>query len=272
MEKKLLFLDLDGTLLNDKKEITPGNRAALEQALEKGHGVVIATGRPLQGAVDQARTLGLDQPGCYLIAYNGTVIFDWKTRQELFRRDLDPETVYAVFDRAKEQRIHIQTYDARDVLVEKLCDDENIRRYCRETNTTFRVLEDIRTGLQIRPVKMLMSDYESKESLLEMEDWIRSHMADRADCFFSCETYLEVVPRGINKGEAVKLLCAALEVPLHNAVAVGDAANDIPMIAAAGVGVAMANGTDAVKAVADYVTVRDNNLDGVAEVVERFFL
>ena len=52
MEKKLLFLDLDGTLLNDKKEITPGNRAALEQALRKGHGVVIATGRPLQGAVD----------------------------------------------------------------------------------------------------------------------------------------------------------------------------------------------------------------------------
>lgn len=272
MEKKLLFLDLDGTLLNDKKEITPGNRAALEQALRKGHGVVIATGRPLQGAVDQAKALGLDQPGCYLIAYNGAVIFDWKTRQELFRRDLDPETVYAVFDRANEQKIHIQTYDARDVLVEKLCDDENIRRYCRETNTTFRVLEDIRTGLQIRPVKMLMSDFESKSALLEMESWMHEHMADRADCFFSCETYLEVVPKGMNKGEAVKLLCAALEVPLKNAVAVGDAANDIPMIAAAGVGVAMANGTDAVKAVADYITVRDNNRDGVAEVVERFFL
>ena len=200
------------------------------------------------------------------------MIFDWKTRQELFRRDLDPETVYAVFDRANEQKIHIQTYDARDVLVEKLCDDENIRRYCRETNTTFRVLEDIRTGLQIRPVKMLMSDFESKSALLEMESWMHEHMADRADCFFSCETYLEVVPKGMNKGEAVKLLCAALEVPLKNAVGVGDAANDIPMIAAAGVGVAMANGTDAVKAVADYITVRDNNRDGVAEVVERFFL
>ena len=272
MEKKLLFLDLDGTLLNDRKEITPGNRAALEQALEKGHGVVIATGRPLQGAVDQARALGLDKPGCYLIAYNGAVIFDWNTKEELFRRDLDPETVFAVFDRANEQKIHIQTYDARDVLVERLCDDDNIRRYCRETNTTFRVLPDIRTGLTVRPVKLLMSDFESKESLVEMEKWMHTHMGEKADCFFSCETYLEVVPKGMNKGEAVKMLCGLLEVPLKNAVAVGDAANDIPMILSAGVGVAMANGTEEVKAAADYITLRDNNREGVAEVVERFLL
>lgn len=272
MEKKLLFLDLDGTLLDDRKQITPGNREALEKALNKGHGVVIATGRPLQGAVEQARVLGLDQPGCYLIAYNGAVIFDWNTEKELFRRDLDPETVYRVFDRAKKQKIHIQTYDAQSVLVEKLCDDENIRRYCRETNTKFRVMEDVRKDLQERPVKMLMSDYESKAPLLEMEQWMKENMGTEADCFFSCETYLEVVPLGMNKGEAVKMLCALLEVPIENAVAVGDAANDIPMIRAAGLGVAMANGTEEVKAAADYVTHLDNNRDGVAEVVNVFLL
>ena len=70
MKKRMLFMDLDGTLLNDAKQITQGNRDALNQALERGHGVIITTGRPLKSALAQAKRLGLDKPGCYTIAYN----------------------------------------------------------------------------------------------------------------------------------------------------------------------------------------------------------
>ena len=75
-EKKALFLDLDGTLLNDKKEITPGNYHAIRQALGEGHKIIIATGRPLASAIKQAERLGLTEKGCYVISFNGGVIFD----------------------------------------------------------------------------------------------------------------------------------------------------------------------------------------------------
>ena len=76
MNSKIFFTDLDGTLLNDKKEITPGNRAAISEALSAGHKIVIATGRPLASARIQAERLGLTGEGCYAITYNGGLIYD----------------------------------------------------------------------------------------------------------------------------------------------------------------------------------------------------
>lgn len=271
MEKRMLFLDLDGTLLNDAKQITEGNRAALDQALERGHGVIITTGRPLKSAMDQAHKLGMDRPGCYLIAYNGAVVYDWAQKKQVFTRTLPKETVYRVFDLVNSRGEHIQTYDTWEVLVETRCDDAAVRRYCQLIDMRFKVIEDVRKDLKEEPVKCLVINYQEQAGILKIQAWIREHMAQEVDCFFSCDQYLEVVPRGMSKGEAVKMLCKMLNVQIANAVAVGDAANDLSMIEAAGIGVAMANGTDEVKAVADYVTTLDNNHDGIAEVVERFF-
>ena len=270
MKKRILFMDLDGTLLDDAKQITDGNRIALDGALERGHDVVITTGRPLSSALTQAHNLGLDRPGCYLIAYNGAVIYDWAKNAQIFKRALTYEAVYRVFDKANAMGLHIQTYDTWKVLVERRCDDEAVRRYCGKILMEFQVIGDVRTDLTEEPVKCLVIDYDQMAGLLEIQDWIRANMAQEVDCFFSCDQYLEVVPKGMSKGEAVKMLCATLGVETGNAVAVGDAANDLSMIEAAGIGVAMANATDQVKAIADYVTTRDNNHDGIAEVVERF--
>lgn len=271
MEKRMLFMDLDGTLLNDQKQISPGNRQALEEALGRGHGVIITTGRPLKSAMDQARKLGLDKPGCYLIAYNGAVIYDWETQEQMFSRTLEIPAVLRVFDHVNPKGIHIQTYDTWNVLVEKRCDDAAVRRYCSLINMEFRVIEDVRTDLTEKPVKTLVIDYEDQTELLKVEAWLKAEMSGEVDCFFSCDQYLEVVPKGMSKGEAVKMLCAMMDVPVENAVAVGDAANDLSMIETAGIGVAMANGTEEVKAIANYITKCDNNHDGIAEVVERFF-
>ena len=270
MDKRLLFLDLDGTLLNDAKEITPGNRMALERTLQRGHGVIITTGRPLKSALEQARRLGLDKPGCYVIAYNGAMVYDWSKQDKVFARALDMGAVVRVFEQANRLGEHIQTYDSFDVLVEPQGDDEAVRRYCKMVSMTYRVINDVHTDLQEAPVKCLVINYEKKDGLLQMQSWIRENLPEM-DCFFSCEQFLEVVPKGMNKGEAVKMLCGLLGVGIENAVAAGDAANDLAMLKAAGIGAAMINGTDEVKAVADYITTRDNNHDGVAEIADKFF-
>lgn len=264
-------MDLDGTLLNDEKQITGGNRAALDKLLERGHGAIITTGRPLKSAMDQARKLQLDRPGCYLIAYNGAVIYDWTQEKQIFCRTLSRNVVERVVALANERGEHVQTYDTWKVLVEKGCDDAAVRRYCSLIGMEFRVIGNVRTDLTEDPVKCLVINYDVKAGLLKIRDWIRTHMAEEVDCFFSCDQYLEVVPKGMSKGEAVKMLSRMMAVDIAETVSVGDAANDLSMIEAAGVGVAMANATDEVKAIADYVTTLDNNHDGIAEVVERFF-
>ena len=270
MEKKLLFLDLDGTLLNDQKQITSGNRIALEQALNNGHGVIITTGRPLRSAMAQARQLGLDRPGCHLIAYNGAVIYDWSLEQQIYRRTFPVELVCRVFEEINGRNLHIQTYDTWNVLVEQRCEDAALRTYCGRTEMPWKVIGSIHRDLQEAPVKMLLIELENPKPLLDVADWVQKNLAGEADCFFSCDEYLEIVPSGINKGEAVRMLCHLTGVPLEQAVAVGDAANDLPMIRTAGVGVAMANATEEVRRAADYITTNDNNHDGIAEVVKHF--
>lgn len=271
MKKRLLFMDLDGTLLNDEKKITEGNRAALNDLLERGHGAIITTGRPLKSAMDQAHLLGMDRPGCYLIAYNGAVIYDWSQEKQIFTRSLPYSTVQRVVELANARGEHVQTYDSWKVVVERRCDDAAVRRYCQLIGMEYSVIEDVHTDLKEEPVKCLVINYEQKSGLVKIQEWIRENMREEVDCFFSCDQYLEVVPKGMSKGEAVKMLSRMMGVEIADAVSVGDAANDLSMIEAAGIGVAMANATAEVKAVADYITVKDNNHDGIAEVVERFF-
>ena len=271
MKRRLLFLDLDGTLLNDEKQITPGNRQALEKALQDGHGVIITTGRPLRSAMEQARNLGLDQPGCFFIAYNGALIYDWAKNAQVYKRSLPVQTVIRLFRQAEKMGVHIQTYDTWDVLVEPRCDDTEVRRYCQLIRMDFKVMENVETALQEEPVKCLAINFDRKDGLLAFQAWIRENMAEEVDCFFSCDQYMEIVPKGMSKGDAVKRLCRMLQVDIADAVAAGDAANDLTMIRTAGIGVAMANATEEVKAAAQYITKRDNNHDGIAEVVEQFF-
>ena len=269
MEKHLLFLDLDGTLLNDAKEITPGNRSALDAALRRGHGVIITTGRPLKSAMAHARKLRLDKPGCYLASYNGAVIYDWAKNEQVYNRTLSYDIVNRIFDYVNSTGIHVQTYDTWDVLVEPRCDNATVRRYCDGT-IGFRVIGDVHTDLTEEPVKILIIDFDNKSALEEIQTWIRSNLGDVTECCFSSDAYLEVMPKGICKGEAVKMLCGILGVPVKHSVAVGDEANDLSMIQEAGIGVAMCNGIEAAKAAADYITRNDNNHDGVAEVIETF--
>lgn len=271
MNQKIIFLDLDGTLLNDQKDVTPGNRAAVDRALAAGHKVVIATGRPLVSAVEQAERLDLTTPGCYLIAYNGGILYDMGRREVLFQQTVPLDLVRQVFAEANRRGIHIQTYDDRDVLVEPRCDDYAVRRYCNIIHMEYQVIPGVEAVTE-EPVKLLLIDLERRAPLENFRDWVIDWSGGALDSFFSSPYYLEVVRKGLNKGSAIRQMCELLGIPIENSVAVGDADNDLPMLRAAHVGAAMANATAEVKAAGNYVTRRDNNHDGVAEVIERFLL
>ena len=123
------------------------------------------------------------------------------------------------------------------------------------------------------PYKLLAIALDDRSKLEALRSAFEaSAYAAEITCEFSCARYLEFYNRQAGKGNALRNLCSALHVHIKNTVAAGDEENDISMLRTAAVGVCMANGTPAVKAAADYVTARDNDHDGIAEVIERFVL
>ena len=188
------------------------------------------------------------------------------------RRPMAREDLYAVFDEARRRGAYAHTYDREQVVIEERCDRSVAQWYCGRTDMTFRVIGDVRRDLAETPVKTLVIDREDTGVLEDMERWLGERLSGRVDFFRSSPQFLEMVTAGVNKGWAVEELCRRLGIPITDAVAAGDEANDISMLRAAGVGAAMCNGIPAAKEAADYVTQRDNNHDGIAEVIERFLL
>lgn len=268
---KALFLDLDGTLLNDRKEITAGNKAAIRKALEAGHKVVITTGRPLGSAIIQAEKLELTAPGCFVISYNGGVVYDMGERKVIFQQTLPLEMMRKVMEEADRRGIHVQTYDEKDVLVLPHNDDAEIRRYCSLIKATFRVINSL-DEVVAEPPKVLIINYQNPEPLAEFQKWLHSWADGILDSFFSCDYYVEIVPMGVNKGAAILRMAEELGIPYENTICAGDSANDLAMIRSAYLGCAMANATDEVKAISNYITEKDNNHDGIAEIIEKFVL
>ncbi len=266
---KAIFLDLDGTLLNKDKQVTTGNMEAIKGALADGHKVIISTGRPTVSALKQAKVLGLDAPGCYVVSYNGGEIVDAGTNESVFRQTIPMEWVRDLFAEAKKRGIHIQTYTNTGVVVEPWCDDADIRRYSQGTLTPFSVIESVEK-LENEPVKILALDMAGRDATEPFRQWILEKYAGRLDSFFSNPYYLEVVCAGLNKGSALVRLREILGISKSDTIAAGDASNDIPMILEAGVGVAMINAAPDVLAAADYITEHDNNNDGIAEVIDKF--
>lgn len=268
---KIIFLDLDGTLLNDQKEITDGNRVAIAEAVKAGHKVVIATGRTLSSAIKLADVLGMNALGCYLIAGNGANIYDIGAQRLLFESTIPLKLVLQIFAEANRRGIHIQTYDERGVIVEPHNNDDDVKIYCKRSCINHVVLDHIE-DLKDRPVKLLLIDFKDQQPLLEFRDWIRDEYQGQLDSYLSCNEYLEVVNAGINKAAAIGRLCNLLKISFENTLAVGDAANDLEMLKCVHLGAAMANATEEVKKISGYITQRDNNHDGVAEVIAKFML
>lgn len=268
--KKILFTDLDGTLLKDDKTVSEKNCEAIRRMLDAGHYVVVATGRPVKSGFEVVKRLGLTMPGCYMIAFNGAVIYDCSADCTLAERTVPIEYVEYLFAEAKEYGIHAQTYSKTHLIAQS--QDEELEFYVRTTRMPYKITDNIFASLESEPNKVLLASLDEPEKLIRFQKDHREWEKGRCNSFFSCREYLEYCPKNTDKGSGIRFLCEFLNVKPENTYAVGDERNDIPMIQAAGTGIAMINGVSEAKEAADYITEYDNEHDAIAEVIDRFIL
>ena len=269
-DPKILFLDIDFTLLDDKGAVSPQNADALRRAREAGHQIVICSGRPLCCITPVAGKLGLAGAGCYVIAYNGALIYDCGKKSTLFEERLPFPLLRVLFDKADEHGLYIHTYGEDCLLIRSRCEESDY--YIGRTGIRSEVMPDLPGGMVKEPVKALLIDLHDKSRLERYREDVGPLLEGKVSLFFSSSVLLECVKAGITKGTAVNWLCRHLGIPMEHSVAAGDSENDIPMLEAAHVGCAMANATTACKDAADYITARDCNHSGVAEIIEKFLL
>jgi Cof subfamily protein (haloacid dehalogenase superfamily) len=269
MKHKILFTDLDETLLNHDKSISKKNRDAIAEMLEQGHDFVLMTGRPIATARLAVKELGLTLPRCYMVAFNGAVVYDCVADRILAERTLPMEVAKDVILEAHKAGIYVQTYQQDTILTEK--HGRELDFYLKNARMRYRLVDDIYGSLEQEPYKVLLLDVDNQERLLEFRQR-HPELLERSNCFFSCNEYLEYCPKDTDKGSGVKYISKFLNVPIENTVAAGDERNDIPMIQAAHVGVAVKNGHKELREAADYVTEHDNEHGAIAEIIEKFIL
>lgn len=268
MEKKIFFTDLDGTLLNDNKEITPKTKEALCKITELGHYLVFISGRPMMSVMEARKGLPVSDKNLYLIASNGGVIFDAEKNQILKENRLTYEQVDYLLKACEQLGVHSHTY-TDDAIVSKR-QSEELTFYQKTIHMPSIITDDIIGHLDKPPLKCIAISA-NKENLEKVKEELSLWAKGQIQLMFSNDKLLEMIPITSGKGEALKWLSNYLGVSIANTLAAGDQDNDISMIEAAGLGVAMLNGAIKVRELADRVTLSDNNHDGLVPILKEFF-
>lgn len=269
MKYKLLVLDVDGTLLNDEREISKRTLAALLKVQQMGVCIVLASGRPTYGLMPLAKTLELGNYGGFVLSYNGCQIIKAQNGEILFERRINPEMLPYLEKKARKNGFAIFTYHD-DTLITDSPDNEYIKNEALLNNLKIIREDEFSTAIDFAPCKcMLVSDKE--KALIGLEQHWEKRLAGTLDAFRSEPYFLEVVPCGVNKANTLGALLEHLGVTREEVIAVGDGVCDVTMLQLAGMGVAMGHSQDSVKVCADYVTA-SNEEDGVALAVEKLIL
>ncbi len=265
MDCKLIAMDLDGTLNNDAKQITEKTKRALMQAQKKGIRLALASARPSPGLFKERDILHLQDYGGILMSYNGGRIVDAASGKVLFETAMDILQTKQVLRFLKQLPVTPILDDGARFYVT----DSNgykVDYECKNNAMECTVVGDLEQFLSFAPVKILMSV--QPEQLAAVQREIAAFLPDTLTVVQTAPFYLEVIPKTINKGQGIRDICSVLGIKTENVIAFGDAANDIPMLRTAGVGVAMGNAAEEVKAAADLVTL-SNNDNGIAAALEK---
>ncbi|WP_049945845.1 Cof-type HAD-IIB family hydrolase [Butyrivibrio sp. LC3010] len=262
---KLFFTDLDGTLLTNDKKVSPATMDALVKFTAAGNHFAINTGRGLDSAMFAQRENNLFFPGSYLVAYNGSQIYDCDAKKDVYRTGVPFDLVPKIFSLAKEYGIHCHTYN--DTHLVSPAEDDELEFYRHVIKTPYIITEDICSALSDVPCKIIGIELHDRAKIERFKDAVMEMAGDRLTLLFSNQYYLEIFNSEAGKGSAVKRLADHLGIPIENTIAAGDEENDISMIEAAGLGVAMLNAVEMVKDVADVITKSDNNHDGLVPII-----
>lgn len=262
---KLVVLDLDGTLLDEQKEISPQTMQTIRNVQEKGIAVTLASSRPLCSILPYARALQLDLP---LIAHSGAIITGAAGNGFRLRQPLNPPSARAAIELLEKNAYYIKAY-CDDILYVQEAIAETIK-YSQVYGVAYReVGKNNLTSLPEPPVRLMMFDRDSRriERIPELLGGLQHDFSFANDTEYG----LEMVNRSVNKGQAVKMLCDGLGLAMREVMAIGNEGNDIEMIKMAGLGIAMGNACAGLKRVAAAVT-KSNMESGVAYALNKYIL
>ncbi len=272
---KLLFTDIDGTLIRGDGTLSPALIKGFQQAAANGHGLILASGRPLAGVLQVQRYLendcNLHFQHSYILAFNGALIYDCNKQKIIYEQRLDLPLVDRLQKVADDYKVHIQTYTKKDEIICKELTEE-VLYYTSKIKIPILTTDKLTSLLDHNPFKMIALSRQGSEALYPFKDYIDANFSAEITTMFSGKGYLELVKKDVGKGTSLKWLCDRLNIPVADSLAAGDSENDLSMIMAAGVGCAMANADDMVKANADFITRKSNEEDGLLELLEAYML
>lgn len=264
----IIALDLDGTLTNSEKNITPRTLDALMKAQREGVRLVLASGRPTFGIAALANQLQLADYGGYVLSYNGGRIIDWCEKTVIFSQVVDQKLVPILYDFAKKAQLPIVTYLPEAILASKN-EGEYLAEEARINGMPVVVAQNfVEEAMQIAggSTKFLIPG--EPELLIQFESEMKAALSEQMEVFRSAPFFLELPPKGIDKAQSLQRLLTHLGLERESLMAFGDGFNDLSMIQFAGQGVAMANAVEEVKSIADFVTT-SNEEDGIAHALEQ---
>lgn len=263
---RAIALDLDGTLTNHDKEVTPITRQALMRAQKDGAHIILASGRPTYGIAPIADHLEIDKYNGYVLSYNGGKIVNWQTKEDLYSNHLPNNVIPILYNYAKEKSYALLGYAGKEIITE-MPDDKYVKEESRINKMEIRKVDNLLESLESNPTKLLMTGDASL--MIKAEEELAEIVGNRMDVFRSAPFFIELVPKGIDKAQSLIRLLELIGLSTNDMIAFGDGYNDLSMLKLAGVGVAMANAVPEVRAEADFIT-KSNEEDGVAFAIEKF--
>lgn len=266
MAYEILALDVDGTLVNSKKEVSKATKEALIDIQKQGIKVVIASGRSTAGIMPVAKEIWLNVFGGYILSYNGGMITNCETGETVYSVCLPEGMVPEIYDFSVKHKTGIMTYHNNEIIAENDA-DRYIQIDAKACGINIHVVDDFPKQVTYPVNKCLLTG--EPHHLEQVEPLAAEEFKGRLSVYRSEGFYLEMMPLGIDKGYGMSRLLRIIGLKRSQMIACGDGYNDIPMIEYAGLGVAMGNAHDSVKLKADYIA-QTHDEDGIIDVINRF--
>lgn len=263
---KMIAMDVDGTLVNEKRDITPETYQALLNAQAQGIILVIASGRPTTGLIDFARQLKMHENKGYIVSYNGSSILNCQTNEILFNQPLEAHEIKEIIQHLKPFDVYPMVDDGKTLYVD---DSETYKLDYEVEGSKYQlsIVDNLYEHIDFTSNKVLVSG--QPEILQQHFDAMRAPFTDRLSIAFSAPFYVEFTAQGVDKGNALEILATQLGLSADQVMAFGDGGNDLSMIQYAGLGIAMENATPALKEAAKYIT-SSNEDEGIAKALHHY--